>query len=114
MLTRAQILAADDTRRQVVKVPEWGGEVTVSVMTGRQRDAWEASMAGQDAETIMRDARAKLVAACVIGEDGAPLFTQADVDALSGKSAAALDRVVKVAQRLNRIGEKDLEDLKGN
>jgi hypothetical protein len=114
MLTRAQILAADDTRRETVQVPEWGGEVLVSVMSGRQRDLWEASMAGQDPETIMRDARAKLVAACVIGEDGVPLFTKDDVDALSAKSSAALDRVAKVAQRLNRIGAKDIEDLKGN
>jgi hypothetical protein len=42
------------------------------------------------------------------------LVVIADVEALGRKSAAALERVCKVAQALNGIGEAELEDLKGN
>lgn len=114
ILKRDQILAADDLRREVVPVPEWGGDVIVSAMTGSARDAWEASIVTKDGKANLADIRAKLAAACIVDESGALLFTPADIPALSAKSSAALDRVVKMSQTLNRIGDKELEDLKGN
>lgn len=113
-LTKDQILAADDRPRELVPVPEWGGEVYVQTMSGRARDAWEASIVTKDGTPVLEDMRAKLAVACMVDEHGATLFTPADVAALSKKSASALQRVVEVAQRLNRIGQQDLEELKGN
>lgn len=113
-LSKAEILAANDLPREVVPVPEWGGDVIVSTMTGASRDAWEAGMAGKEGADLLKDMRARLAVACMVDEAGARLFTDADVPALSAKSAAALERVTKVAQRLNRLGAKELEDLTGN
>jgi len=114
MLTRDQILKAQDRRTETVKVPEWGGELIVASMSGTTRDEFEASIVTADGDANMRNMRAKLVSACLVDEKGARLFDAADVEALGAKNAAVLDRIVKVAQRLNRLGDKELEELKGN
>lgn len=113
MLTRDQILAAQDRKFEDVDVPEWGGKVRVGTMTGAQRDAFEASLV-VNGKADVSNARAKLVAVCLVNEKGAPLFSAADIDALGQKSSAALTRVADVARRLNRIGEDELEAAKGN
>jgi hypothetical protein len=50
----------------------------------------------------------------VVDEQGNRMFSEADIEALGRKSAAALERVCKVAQALNGIGEAELEELQGN
>ena len=50
----------------------------------------------------MANLRAKLVAACLVdGETGDRLFDNKTVHQLGNKSAAALDRLFRVAQRMN-------------
>lgn len=117
MLNRDQILEAADLTTEVVAVPEWGGEVIVSAMTGAARDAWEQSLVvavGGKARANMENIRARLVVATVVDESGNRLFADADVVALGRKSSAALERVCKAAQRLNGLTKADVESLKGN
>jgi hypothetical protein len=114
MLSREQILGADDRKREVVEVPEWGGSVTVMSMSGTAKDAFEASIVRENGVTDLTNMRARLVAACVVDEQGIPLFSQADIVALGNKDAAPLSRIATVAQRLNRLGDAQLEELKGN
>jgi hypothetical protein len=114
-LTRAAILAADDLKREEVPVPEWGGSVFIGSMTGAQRDAWEQSLVpGGKGRVDVTNVRAKLVAACAVDATGARLFEAGDAEALGQKSAAALERCAQVAQRLNGLTEKALEDARGN
>jgi hypothetical protein len=116
-LNRSQILGASDLKTELVNVPEWGGDVIVSGMTGAARDAWEQSLVTQAStgSTVnMENMRARLVVATVVDESGNRLFTAADVAALGAKSGTALDRVCKVAQRLNGLTDQELEDIKGN
>ena len=117
MLNRDAILGADDLLTETVAVPEWGGEVIVKTLTGAERDAWEAANVvgtGKKAHVEMGNIRARLVAAAVVDEAGALVFTAADAEALGGKSAAALDRVFAVAMRLNGLSDRDIEDLSKN
>lgn len=122
LLTREQILKADDLPYEDVEVPEWGGVVRVRTLTGAERDAWEQSIItmqanGKKAPTMQRrldNLRAKLVARCLIDDAGARLFTDKDIAALGQKSAAALSRVFEVAQRLNGLTENDVEELVEN
>lgn len=106
-LSRDAILKADDRKVETVEVPEWGGSVLVSVMSGTARDAFEASLV-EGGKANVTNARAKLLAACLVDEKGALLFGPDDIEALGRKSATALDRVVRVAQKLNRLTEADL------
>ena len=114
MLSRDEILKLTDRKQETVKVPEWGGEVIVAAMSGQDRDSFEAGIVTADGKPNLQNMRAKLVAACVVDEAGNRLFRPSDIEALGGKSASALDRIVRVAQRLNRLGDTQLEELKGN
>lgn len=117
-LTKQQILAASDLKTEAVPVPEWGGDVIVRTMTGADRDAFESSLITVDAEgkrvSDLSNMRAKLVAMTVIDDNGDRLFTAEDIGALSHKSAAAIEAVFKVAQRLNGMGASAVDDAAKN
>ena len=117
ILTREEILAADDLVHEQVHVPEWGGTVLVAAMSGRARDEFESSLLASrssDQGANMRNLRARLAALTCVDEDGARLFSKEDVDSLGSKSAAALDRIFQVAQKVNGIGDDAGEELAGN
>ena len=101
MLTRESIFSACDLPTERVTVPEWGGEVIVCGLTAAQRDWYEQSMLGEDQKPDLTNARAKLAVLCVVDDSGLPIFKPADAEEIGKKSAAALQRVVEVAQRLS-------------
>lgn len=113
-LTRLQILGAADRPSVTVSVPEWGGEVIVTTMSGVARDAWEQSLVGDDKKINVENMRGRLLAFSAVDEAGNRLFTDEDAIALGQKSAKALERCVKVIQRLNGLTDRDLEDAKKN
>jgi hypothetical protein len=109
LLGRDQILTAQDLPTVDVDVPEWGGTVRVRMMTGGERDAFEAGTItrhGKKIEQNLVNIRARLVALCVVDEKGQRLFSEADAAALGQKSAAALNRVFNAAQQLNALTEE--------
>ena len=113
-LNRDEILAASDILTELVPVPEWGGDVYVKGMTGAERDKFEASIIEQRGKTQtmnMANIRAKLASLTICDETGRRLFNEADVQLLSKKSAAALQRVFAVAQKLSGIGDEDVKEL---
>ncbi len=111
-LTKQQVIEIQDIKTEAVSVPEWGGEMTVAVMTGPARDEWETALQ-EDNKPASTNRRAWLCAMCIIDpQTGKPMFT---VDELSKKSATALDRVFPVAMRLNKIGGTALgEEIKNS
>lgn len=119
ILTKADIFGSNDLATETVDVPEWGGSVVVRAMTGTQRDAYEQSLmrrgptGAYEVDTL--NMRAKLVANTAIDEGGALLFDpRADLATLAGKSAAALERLFVVAQRLNGLGTNSQADAEKN
>jgi len=111
ILTKEQILQADDRRMEEVEVPEWGGKVMVRGLTGTERDEFETELLAAGRRGDYRGVRAKLVVRSIVDAAGAPLFTRADIDELGNKSGVALDRVFAVAQRLSGLRQKDIEEL---
>lgn len=117
LLTRDAILQAQDLPTEDVEVPEWGGTVRVRALTGAERDAFEQSvveMRGKSTRMNLKNIRAKLVALTVVDEDGKRVFSDEDAELLGRKSAAALNRVFEVAQRLSGLRPEDVEELAGN
>jgi hypothetical protein len=113
-LSRADILKATATPREVVAVPALGGDVIVRGMTGVERDAFEASCfegKGKRRDFNMRNLRAKLVAYCVVDDAGHRLFTDEDVIALGQVRADVIDRLFGVAQRLSGMKDEDVDEL---
>jgi hypothetical protein len=116
-LSRDEILQAQDLPTEDVPVPEWGGVCRVRGLTGAERDAFEQSIVetrGKNTRMNLRNIRAKLVALTVVDEDGNRIFSDEDAEALGKKSAAALDRIFAVAQRLSGLRPEDVEELAGN
>lgn len=111
-LTRAEILAAPDLKTEEVPVSEWGGTVMVRAMSGAERDSFEQSLFTGELESRKftgENVRAKLLVRCIVDENGVRIFKDEDADVLGQRSAAALDRLYAVAQRLSGIGKNDLD-----
>lgn len=115
ILSKSDIIAAQDLQTQDVQVPEWGGSVRVRSLTGTERDAFETCLVKLvDGKRVpdMDNLRAKLLAATLVDQNGTPLFSVGDVRDLSdlgSKSAAALDRIFGVSQRLNGMAADSVE-----
>ena len=105
---RQELLALADLGRESVVGPEWGG---------RSFDVQALSLADASAvHAALREFRdeksgelprgfwaAAWVAATLHEPDGGLVFSLDDIPALAGKSAAALERIYAVADRLNLL-----------
>ena len=111
-LTKAAILAFDDLKKELLTIPEWGGDVYIRVMTGIERDKYEewAINSGKSLQGI----RGRIASLCLVDENGVRLFTDEDVDALGQKSAAALERIVTAVMKLNGVTTADIKEIAGN
>lgn len=117
VLTFDAIVSQQDLPKELVKVPEWGGEVYISTMTAADRDSYELSVANMQngkMKTNMQNIRAKLVARCLVDEDGKRIFSETQVDDLGKKSAKVLDRLFDIASRINGINEADQVEIAKN
>lgn len=117
-LSRDEILAIDDAVFEDVAVPQWGNKkVRVLGLSGWQRDKFEASLTRQKQGQVsfnLENVRARLLAWTLAGPDGRLLFSESDIAALGKKSAAALDGLFEVAQRLSGFRKQDIEELAEN
>lgn len=114
ILSREEILSADDRKLEEVEVPEWGGSVMVRTLSGKERDEYESGtikIKNGKQEQDFENFRARLVALCIVDEKGVRLFNSKDVTTLGNKSAAALQRVFDKCQALNAISDQDVVDL---
>ena len=112
MLSKEEILSADDRAREEVDVPEWGGTVFVSSMSGADRDEFEQAIVDEDSR--LENIRARLAALTITDDSGSRLFSDSDIKELGKKSAKALDRVFNVAKTLNAIGADEVEGIEKN
>ena len=118
-LSKSDIQSASDISTEIVLVPEWGGSVAVRQLTGTERDAFEASLVRTlpdgARQADLADMRAKLCAACMVdGVTGDRLFGDSEVASLGNKNATALERVYKVAQRINGLGIDGVKEAEKN
>ena len=120
-LDKTAILSHTTIQKELVGVPEWGGEVWVKELTGKERDSYEAEIFqiksnGRKTETKFMHAniRARLLVLSIVNDDGVRLFEDYELESLGNLGALALDRLFTVAQRLSGFTEKDVEELEGN
>lgn len=111
VLTRADILGADDLITETVSTPEWGGDVLVRALPLAEQGLFEADAAGdRDNVAVLT----RMVALCACDAVGARLFTLEDVEALGRKAAEPVMRVARAAIRINALTEHDVQDLAKN
>lgn len=119
-----QIKAADDTRFQDVRVPEWddpvdGRECVLRVfsMSGSVRAGLMQRWTGDDGRLNVRALYPELlIATCYDPATGAQrseehvVFDTSDADWLSQKNSAPLERVATVAMDLSGMGKNAKEE----
>lgn len=124
LLSRDNILGADDLDTEDVPVPEWAPkgaanpaayEVRLRMLTGTERDKFERMMAEAQTNSSKKknaeNFRARMVALCAVDDHGARLFNNADIAVLGAKSSKALSRVFDACQKMNGFTESDVEEL---
>lgn len=117
-LNKDEILALASRRSTRVVTVDGYGSFTLREMSGTDRDAYQASMVryqGDQAVPNLANLRAKLVAACLVDDNGDRIFTSAqDVSELGTLPAKLLSRLADVASEMNGLEDEDIEDLAGN
>lgn len=115
-LGREAILGMDDLPIREVGVRDWKTTVHVRTLTGAERDAFEDAVqtAQQDGRLHLTGLKARLVVLTACDAHGVRLFGDEDVDALNAKSAAAINVLFEVAQQMNGLTARDVEEMVEN
>lgn len=118
ILTKDDILTADDKKAKEVEVKEWGGAVRMIPMSGVERDEFEAmiqkrTVAGGKVDG--RGIRVALIALSLVDENGVRIFqTKEDEALLNKKASPVLEELFKAAQKVNGLGDDDIKELEKN
>lgn len=114
ILSKERFLSATTLPQERVHVAALGGDAIVRGMTGAERDAFEASLVigkGKGRDVSTTNIRAKLVARCLVNEQGERLFTDADADALGLIRVDVLSPLFAIAQKLSGVSDEDIDEL---
>lgn len=114
VLSKAEIQAVQDCKRELVHVPEWGGDVYVRVLPGTERDQWDAWSIKSSKREDYANWRSKLCSLCLVDEAGNRLFSDNEMSELSKKSGAVLARLYLICRRVNAFDSRDVEELEKN
>lgn len=117
MLSSDEVRTAEDLKREVVEVPEWGGAVIVRALTAQELDEFKSSnliRTGDKYEANLVNGRARLVVRALVNEDGSRMFTDADAEELGKKSSTAIHRLYAAAARLTPLNEEAEEAIAKN
>lgn len=114
LLNKDEILNIEDCNFVDLEIPEWKGSVRISTMTGTARDRFESNLMTKSGKINHDNVRAKLVAACLVDDKNELLFSEKDIVALGKKSCKTLNKIFEVAQKINGIGDEEVEDLAKN
>jgi hypothetical protein len=110
-LTREQIEKCDDTK--IIKVPAFGGEVCIRLMSVGDRDSYELKLVQAGGEAIP-DFRSELLARTLCDEKGELLFPGDDgVASLKRRSSDEMHRLWRAAMKHNALTEEEIERLAG-
>lgn len=108
LLTKADIIAADDLKTEVVPVPEWGGDVQIKMLSLGQVE----EIRGQcETEQFKGKFHYLMLVTSMVDEAGQPLFQLNELDALAKKSGAALTRCLDVCNSINAQHKADATAL---
>ena len=108
---RSKILEADDIEEETITVDQWGGiELLIVGMSGKARANFlkRSSRGGEvDLERFYPEL---IITTAHDPETRERVFEDADRDAISAKSGAALEQVAQVALRLSGMAARSVEE----
>lgn len=89
MLSKSDILSAEDRAIKVVDVPEWNGQVGIRVLSGSERALFESMFESKSDDLF----KVRFVACSLCDEKGDRLFSNDEVEVLAEKSSKAIARL---------------------
>lgn len=111
MLTKADILAADDFQTESVEVPEWGGTVLLRVLS-----AADAMQLAQSAESgkVSGEMAGRWLVKSIVDDKGERLFQDSDAKTLAGKSFRVVQQLFEKLLTLNGLTDDSQKALEKN
>lgn len=109
-LTRDQILEVQDIEYKEVFVKEWNGTARIRSLTAQEReeyDSWIFTVKKLDATT----SRARLLSMAIVDNDGNPIFTVNDIQALARKNSKIVVRLSYIAQKLSGMTPGAIQEI---
>lgn len=97
MLTREEILKAKDLKTKVLKVQEWGGEITIQALSLKDFADIEIAAKGIDGKLDTL----KLAIATFIAGVIEPKFERADIEELQKRNVNAMTDIVTEINKLS-------------
>lgn len=108
---RQKALNAKDIRSETVVIPEWDNvKIEVRGFTLAERLAFYDRVSDGDNINRANFLPELVISSCFDPDSGEKVFETADRDALKTKSAAALERITRVATRLSGLDERDVAE----
>lgn len=115
ILNKDQILKIDDLPKIEVEVPEWGGTVLITMMSGEARMQYENFFVSQgDSMQATENLTAKLIALTLVDENGKRIFSDEDIPLINKKSAKALATIFRMSLKHNKLDRESAEETKKN
>lgn len=120
LLSKEDILSAPDLASEAVEVTEWGGTVMVRALDVNSRLAYleYSSTVARDTDGVRFDIKpfvaydAALAALGIVGENGQPLFTLAEIEELGSKNPEPIARIAEVVRRLSKMGQHAVDEAR--
>lgn len=115
MSIRDQIFAAEDIRKEIVAIPEWGVEIEVRSLNGADRARiLETGVDSFGNVSLQRVYPEMVIATAYDPETGERIFEESDKDNLMAKNALAIDRLAVVATQLSGLSEDAVDEAGKN
>ena len=104
---RKRLLGANDIKVQPIDIPAWGGTYYLRVISGKARESFEESYSQEK----MKNFRLRFLVLTLCDEDGKPILSDADMDALGERSSVEINRVFDAAWKLNAFTQEAVDAL---
>ena len=102
----AAIQAASDIKSERMAVPEWGTDVFIKVLSGTERDAFEAGYSDQR----MSNFRVRFLVLTLCDQNGERVFTDEQVSVLGKRSSLVINRLFEAAWKINMLSPEAVDE----
>lgn len=102
----AAINAAKDIKTEKVNVPEWKTDVYLKVLSGTERDAFEAAYTDQR----MQNFRVRFLVLTLCDQEGDRLFDDEQITLLGKRSSLVIARLFEAAWKLNMLSPEAADE----
>lgn len=112
LLSKSDMLAANDEKHEYVEVPEWGGTVKIFAMSLSEHIEFEKLQSKSSGNTIDPDQIAFVLSVAIRDEEGKRLFTREEAMSLLDKNTQVVSRLFGKCAELSKVssgeaGEKE-------